>query len=128
MAFTNMENGEINNYDEFDIEDDSNVGATRKGTLSKFIRSKTDLRITSDSKDLLMAYLDQLTILLIKRASEECERDGKQTISPKHLEVAYEELMRPHVFVDCILETLENQKDQLKEVAKSSLIRYMEVD
>lgn len=122
-----VEPDEIEDDDEQE-DDAANPSVTRKGTLTKFIRSKEDIRITSIAKDVLMAQLDQLAMILIKRAAEASRNDNRQTIFPKHLEAAYEELLKPHVFVDQIINVLEEQKDQLQHLARSSLLRYMEGD
>ncbi|MNW64404.1 hypothetical protein D3C74_426860 [compost metagenome] len=74
-----------------------------------------------------MAQLEQITIMLVKRAEEVCASQGRSTIYDSDLQTAYEELMQPHEFIDKIILELDNQKEQLKIVAQASLVRHMEV-
>lgn len=109
-------------------EDDGIPRVTRKGTLAKFLKSKVHGRIASDSRELLLNQLEQITLMLIKRASECAKEHNRQTVFVEDLEIAYEELLKPHIFIESIVQTLEVQKDELKSLAKSSLIRHMEVE
>lgn len=125
------ENGAIRDDDEEqdDIEGDSGeIRVSRKGTLSKFVKSKVESRISADAKETLMAQLEQITMILVKRAEEVGHEKGRNTIYPADLEESYEELMSPHAFIETVLDTLEKQKEELKRLAASSLVRHMEVD
>ncbi|WHY65367.1 hypothetical protein [Neobacillus sp. SuZ13] len=104
------------------------IRVTRLGTLSTFIKNQVDSRISTKAKLLLMDQLEQLTIIMIKRADEYSKIRGRQTIYDVDLESAYEELLQPHVFVDQVVQTLEKQKEELQILAKSSLLRHMEVE
>ncbi|MCK6075388.1 MULTISPECIES: histone-like protein [Paenibacillus] len=129
MAY-NVEAEEYQSLDEEEFEheeDDGAIRVSRKGTLSKFVRTKTSSRVTNGAKDMLMAQLEQITIMLVKRAEEVCASQGRSTIYDSDLQTAYEELMQPHEFIDKIILELDNQKEQLKIVAQSSLVRHMEV-
>lgn len=124
---TDFENSEFDELDETE-ESSEEIRVSRMGTLSKFVRSKIDGRISSDAKEVLMAQLEQLTIILVKRAQEVTIQNGRNTIYSSDLEVAYEELMKPHAFIETVVDTLEGQKEELRRLAESSLIRHMEVD
>jgi histone H3/H4 len=116
---------------EEDLENEEEDGiprVSRKGTLSKFLKYRVPGRIAGDSRELLMNQLEQITLILTKRASELSRVQGRQTIFVDDLEKAYEELLNPHVFIEKIVQTLENQKDELRTLADSSLIRHMEVE
>ncbi|WP_258297839.1 histone-like protein [Paenibacillus peoriae] len=109
-------------------EGSGEIRVSRKGTLSRFVKSKIDGRISSEAKEVLMSQLEQLTLILIKRSEDLCQKNGRATIYSTDLEEAYEELMKPHIFIETVVDTLEKQKEELQLLANSSLVRYMEVD
>ncbi|WP_153795600.1 hypothetical protein, partial [Paenibacillus polymyxa] len=68
--------------DDFEENEEGNgeIRVSRKGTLSKFVKSKIDGRISSEAKEVLMSQLDQLTLILIKRSEDLCLKKGRATI------------------------------------------------
>lgn len=90
--------------DDFEENEEGNgeIRVSRKGTLSKFVKSKIDGRISSEAKEVLMSQLDQLTLILIKRSEDLCLKKGRATIYSSDLEEAYEELMKPHIFIETV--------------------------
>lgn len=112
------------------IEENEELSLIRKTTMTRFIKSFSDnknIRISDEAKDVLMGQLEQLTIILFRRAEELSKVSQRQTIFPTDLDKAYEELMKPHVFIEEMVDLLDAQKAELKEIAKRSVLRHMEV-
>ncbi|BCC13985.1 hypothetical protein BC30048_4412 [Bacillus cereus] len=107
--------------------DDLGTSVARLGTLTKFLRNNTDRQIANTTKLLLLEQLDQLCIMLIKRAEQHSTSMGRSKIKDEDVQKAFEELLQPHVFIDQITNLLDQQKDELSELAsRQSLIRFLE--
>ncbi|MFS0596657.1 histone-like protein [Peribacillus frigoritolerans] len=114
---------------ESEVDDNEELRLTRKATMTRFIKSfskNENTRITSEAKEVLMGQLEQLTIILFRRAEELSREAQRLTIYPDDLEKAYEELMKPHVFIEEMVDKLDAQKLELREIARKSVLRHME--
>ncbi|PFK63099.1 hypothetical protein COJ21_26895 [Priestia megaterium] len=103
---------------------------TTKSQVTRFVKSVAvteDIRLKEDSKGALIQQLEQLAIILIRRSEEICITKGRVTIYPEDLEEAYEELLKPHVFIEEVVEKLETQTEELRALAEKSVLRHMEV-
>ncbi|WP_242250050.1 hypothetical protein [Bacillus cereus group sp. BfR-BA-01324] len=107
--------------------DDLGTSVALLGTLTRFLRNNTDRQIANTTKLLLLEQLDQLCIMLIKRAEQHSTSMGRSKIKDEDVQKAFEELLQPHVFIDQITNLLDQQKDELSELAsRQSLIRFLE--
>ncbi|WP_017473344.1 histone-like protein [Amphibacillus jilinensis] len=109
---------------------DEEVKLIKKGTLTKFSKEHSKIegtRIKDEAKELFGDQLEQLAIVMFRRAEEITRCKSRKTIFPEDFEEAYEELMQPHVFIEEIVNKLEEQKSELKEIAENSMLRHMEV-
>lgn len=113
-----------------EVETSEEQKLIRKATMTRFVKSvarSENTRVKEEAKDALMDQLEQLTIILFRRAEEICREANRITVFPEDLEQAYEELMKPHVFIEEIVDKLEIQKEELREIAQKSVLRHMEV-
>ncbi|MFE6134865.1 hypothetical protein [Bacillus sp. NPDC057893] len=107
--------------------DELGTSVARLGTLTRFLRNNTDRQIANTTKLLLLEQLDQICIMLIKRAEQHSTSMGRSKIKDEDVQKAFEELLQPHVFIDQITNLLDQQKDELSELAsRQSLIRFLE--
>ncbi|MFA2767195.1 MULTISPECIES: hypothetical protein [Bacillus cereus group] len=107
--------------------DELGTSVSRVGTLTRFLRNNTDRQIANTTKLLLLEQLDQLCIMLIKRAEQHSSSVGRSKIKDEDVQKAFEELLQPHVFIDQITNLLDQQKDELSELAsRQSLLRFLE--
>ncbi|WP_088230738.1 hypothetical protein [Bacillus cereus] len=107
--------------------DELGTSVSRLGTLTRFLRNNTDRQIANTTKLLLLEQLDQLCIMLIKRAEQHSDSMGRSKIKDEDVQKAFEELLQPHVFIDQITNLLDQQKDELSELAsRQSLLRFLE--
>ncbi|MGP4060038.1 hypothetical protein [Halobacillus sp. H74] len=105
----------------------SNSGnVSQKGTMEGYVKTLTEKRFSNDGKDVLLDQLNEVCKVLVLRAEEHCLSSGRSTIFKEDLHKAYEELMKPHVFVEEITLKLENQKTELQELAEKSITRFLE--
>ena len=62
-----------------------------------------------------------------KRAEQHSASMGRSKIKDEDVQKAFEELLQPHVFIDQITNLLDQQKDELSELAsRQSLLRFLE--
>lgn len=108
---------------------DENQRITRIGTLQRFLKSKIDdTRVSGEAKEVLLYQLEQIAIILIRKSKESANTAGRKTIYPEDFEVSYEELLRPHGYLEQVIDTLEKQTEELRTLNEKSALSYMEVD
>lgn len=89
-----------------------------KATVNKFaneIASTMDVRLTADTRELIVACCTEFVQLLSSEANEICEKDKKKTITPEHVLRALDTLGMER-FKDQVIEEYERAKndDKLK--------------
>lgn len=110
-------------------ESEENNRITRVGTLHRFLKSKLeDTRVSGDAKGVLMHQLEQLSLILLKKSKQNATAAGRKTIFPEDFEAAYEELLRPHGYIEKVIDTLERQTEELKALREKSALSHMEAD
>lgn len=69
--------------------------ALPKATVNKFandLAHSLEVRLTSDTRDLIAACCSEFVQLLSSEANEICEKDSKKTITPEHVLRALDQL------------------------------------
>jgi len=108
---------------------DETLRITKLGTLQRFLKSKIDdTRVSGEAKEVLMYQLEQLAIILIKKSKHNANLVGRKTLFPEDFETSYEELLRPHGYIDQVIDTLERQTEELRALKEKSALTHMEVD
>lgn len=86
--------------------------ALPKATVNKFaneIASNLDVRLTADTRDLVVACCTEFVQLLSSEANDICEKEGRKTITPEHILRALRALGM-HRFIDDVTAAYEGAK------------------
>lgn len=105
-----------------DNEDD--INPVKTAPLKKLVKQKDPLEKNagSDAIELLQAQMEQMSVLLWKRASKYADERDMKTVQAEDIQKAYDDLHDPHDLLIATAEQMKGMQRRLRDQAEESPI------
>lgn len=103
-----------------DKEGEEEFQPIRTTTLRNMLRAQPGPQVSEKSRDEMVDKLTTLTIKIWEKAVQIAERNDRGTVEPRDVEMAYQQILKPHNLLHQAVTDVDKLRDRLEEHAHES--------